>query len=92
VRLAPSGELERFELKRLVRLRATGVPRRAGANGGRPRASLSALVSALTTVAATARARTDVNFIMFCSFGLRGMRDLDRRQRNLRKVEKGQVG
>jgi hypothetical protein len=46
-------------------LRATGVPRRAGAKGGRPRAILSALVSALTTVAATATARTDANFIMF---------------------------
>lgn len=51
--------------RRTTCLRATGVPRRAGAKGGRPRAILSALVSALTTVAATARARTDANFILF---------------------------
>jgi hypothetical protein len=42
-----------------------GVPRLAGPLGGRPRAMRWALVSAETTVAAAARAKTYVNFIVF---------------------------
>lgn len=77
MRLAPSEIIRaRQATGKIICLPSTGVARRAGAIGGRPRTILSALVSALTTVAATARARTDANLIMFFVFGER--RDLNK--------------
>jgi hypothetical protein len=78
----------------ILYLRATGVLRRAGALGGRPRANLSPLVSALTTIAAAMRVRTDANFIMlFVSRRVREVRcSWTRRQRELKESWEKTVG